>query len=104
VSQGYQLNNCWILKFLSGTKIFKLLNLCGNQNYQYTAAANVFVPSIFGENIPTVEFGTISVETPCWDREGKIAKFLMRTFTCRSTILYVRITQPIETGVIEENL
>jgi hypothetical protein len=31
VSQGYQLNYCWVLKFLNGTKIFKLLNLCGKQ-------------------------------------------------------------------------
>jgi hypothetical protein len=30
VSEGYQLNNCEILKLLSGPRIFKLLNLCGN--------------------------------------------------------------------------
>jgi hypothetical protein len=29
------------------------------------------VPSIFGENIPTAEFGMISSETAYWDREGK---------------------------------
>jgi hypothetical protein len=38
-----------------------------------------------GENIPTDEFGMISAETACWDIERK---FLMRTFTCRSTFLY----------------
>jgi hypothetical protein len=31
VPEGYQLNFSWILKLLSGTKIFKLQNLCGNQ-------------------------------------------------------------------------
>jgi hypothetical protein len=31
VSEGYQLNYCWILKLLSGPRNFKLLNLCGNQ-------------------------------------------------------------------------
>ncbi len=31
VSEGYQLNYCLILKLLSGPRIFKLLNLCGNQ-------------------------------------------------------------------------
>jgi hypothetical protein len=45
-------------------------------------AAYVFVPSVFGENILTAEFGMISTETAFWD------KFLMRTFTCRSTFLY----------------
>jgi hypothetical protein len=31
VSERYQLTYCWILKLLSGPRIFKLLNLCGNQ-------------------------------------------------------------------------
>ncbi len=31
VSEGYQNNYCWILKLLSGPRIFKLINLCGNQ-------------------------------------------------------------------------
>jgi hypothetical protein len=39
--------------------------------YQYTLAAYVFVPSVFGENIPTAEFGMISAETACWDMERK---------------------------------
>jgi hypothetical protein len=30
----------------------------------------------------------ILAETACWDREKKIAIFLMMTFTCRSTFLY----------------
>jgi hypothetical protein len=46
----------------------------------------VFVPSVFVKNIPTAEFGMISAETACWDK--KIAKFLMRIFSCRSTFLY----------------
>jgi hypothetical protein len=36
-----------------------------------TLAAFDFVPYVFGENIPTAEFGMISVETACWDRERK---------------------------------
>jgi hypothetical protein len=40
-------------------------------NYQFTLAAYVFVPSVFGENFPTAEFGMISAETACWDIERK---------------------------------
>jgi hypothetical protein len=54
VSEGYQLNYCWVLNLLSGPKIFY-----------------VFVPSVFGENIPTAEFGMIPTETACWDIERK---------------------------------
>jgi hypothetical protein len=36
-----------------------------------TLAVFVFVPSVFGENIPTAEFGMISAETACWDIERK---------------------------------
>jgi hypothetical protein len=57
VSEGYQNNYCWILKLLRGPRIFKLINLCGNQFMQYTQAAYVLVPSVFGGNIPTAEFG-----------------------------------------------
>jgi hypothetical protein len=55
----------------------------------YTLAGYIFVPSVFWQNIPTAEFGMISVETACWATE-KTAKFLMRIFTCRSTFLYGR--------------
>jgi hypothetical protein len=65
---------------------YKLPNLRGNHLIS-TLAAFVFVPSVLGENIPTAVFGMISAETACWDK--KIAKFVMRTFTCRSTFLYV---------------
>ncbi len=34
-----------------------------NPVIQYTLAAYVFAPSVFGENIPTAEFGMISAET-----------------------------------------
>ncbi len=48
-------------------------------------AAYVFVPSVFGENIPTAEFGMISTKMYCLlGHKKKIAKFLMKTFTCRS--------------------
>jgi hypothetical protein len=36
----------------------------------------------------TAEFLMISAETPCWEIERKIAKFLMRAFTSRSTFLF----------------
>jgi hypothetical protein len=68
VSEGYQLDYCCILNLLSRPRIFKLLNLWGNQP---TLAAYVFVPSVFGENIPIAEFGMISAETACWDIEIK---------------------------------
>jgi hypothetical protein len=32
--------------------------------------AFVFVPSVFGENIPIAEFEIISAETACWDIEN----------------------------------
>jgi hypothetical protein len=35
----------------------------------YTLAAYVFVPYLFGENIPATEFGMISAETACWNIE-----------------------------------
>jgi hypothetical protein len=34
-------------------------------------AAFVFVPSVFGKNIPTVEFGMRLAETACWETERK---------------------------------
>ncbi len=40
-----------------------------------TLAAFVFVPSIFGENIPTAEFEMIAAETACWDTEIKYKIF-----------------------------
>jgi hypothetical protein len=39
--------------------------------YQYTRAAYVFVPFVFGDNIPTAEFEMISAETASWDIERK---------------------------------
>ncbi len=62
---------CWILKLLSGPRIFKLLNLCSNKLCQNTLVAYVFVPSVIGENILTAEFGMKSAETACWDIERK---------------------------------
>ncbi len=48
-------------------KIFKLLNLLGNQLIS-TLAAHVFVPSVLGENIPTAaEFVMQSAEIACRD-------------------------------------
>jgi hypothetical protein len=38
---------------------------------QYTQAAYVVVPSVFGENISTAEFGMLSTETACWGIERK---------------------------------
>jgi hypothetical protein len=62
-------------------------------NLSVYLVAYVFVPSVFKENIPTAEFGMISAETACLlGHRKKIAKFLMRTFTCRSTFLYASIS------------
>jgi hypothetical protein len=46
----------------------ELPNLHGNHLIS-TLAVFVFVPSVFGENIPTAEFGMISAEMACWDIE-----------------------------------
>jgi hypothetical protein len=54
--------------------LFKILNWRGNQLIR-TLAAFVFVPSVFGENIPTYEFGLISAEIACWDIERKKSHF-----------------------------
>jgi hypothetical protein len=43
-----------------------------------TLAASVFVPSVFGENIPTAEFGMISAEAACWDMERKEPNFFLK--------------------------
>jgi hypothetical protein len=50
-----------------------LLNLCVNQliSLPWLLSSCVFVTSVFGENIPTAEFGMISTETACWDIERK---------------------------------
>jgi hypothetical protein len=48
--------------------------LCGNQLSVYPIAAYAFVPSVFGENIPTAEICNdivILAETACWDIEIK---------------------------------
>jgi hypothetical protein len=37
--------------------------------HEYTLAAYVFVPSAYGENILTAEFGMISAETACLERK-----------------------------------
>jgi hypothetical protein len=37
--------------------------------------AFVFVPSVFGENIPTAEYGIVSAKTACWDKERKWPTF-----------------------------
>ncbi len=45
--------------------------------------------NIHDSNIATAEFLVISAETTCWEiHRKKIAKFSMRTVTCRSTFLY----------------
>jgi hypothetical protein len=49
--------------------------LCGNRLYQNNLAAYAFVPSVFGENIPTAELGIISAETACWGIERKYQNF-----------------------------
>jgi hypothetical protein len=50
---------------------FLLFFLVGFLMPTLTLAAYVFVPSVFGESIPTAEFGLILAETACWDIERK---------------------------------
>ncbi len=66
----------------------------------YTQAAHVIVPSVFGENISAAEFWNDIGRNACWGIERKKAKFLMRTFTCRSTFLYVMKKQIAEKKII----
>jgi hypothetical protein len=54
-------------------------------------ASFVFVPSVLGEKFPTAEFRMISAETFWWE-VLKIAKCLMRTFTCPSSFLSGRMS------------
>ncbi len=55
----------------------------------YTVVAFGFVPSVFGETIPTAEIFCNDIGRNCLlGHRKKIAKFLMRTFTCCSTFLY----------------
>ncbi len=49
---------------------YKLINLRGNHLLS-TLAAFVFVPSVFGEHIPTAESGMVLAETACWGIERK---------------------------------
>ncbi len=65
MSVGYQLPLFLDFKVVKWTKNFNLLNLCGNQ--LIGIADYAFVASVFGENMPTAEFGMISAETACWD-------------------------------------
>ncbi len=71
VSENYQPNYCFILKLLNGPRIFKLLNLCGNQLISISELLMSLFLLFFGENILTAEFGMISAQTVCWDTERK---------------------------------
>jgi hypothetical protein len=70
--RGYKLNYFWILKLLSGQNIS--FYICGLTTLS-SLTAFVFVPSVFGENIPTAEFGMISADTSCWEIERKEPNF-----------------------------
>ncbi len=58
ISEGYQLNYCWVLKLLSGPRIFKLLNLCGNQLISWTASrmASSILQKCTLSKVPTVRY------------------------------------------------
>jgi hypothetical protein len=53
--------------------------------------AFIFVPSVFGEKFLTAEFLNDIGRNFLLGNRKKIAKCLMRTFTCRSTFLYGRV-------------
>ncbi len=71
VSEGYQVNYCWIIKLQSGAIIVKLLNFWGNQLISIPELLmslflsipellmSLFLRLVFWENIPTAEFGMI---------------------------------------------
>ncbi len=70
---------------LRGPRIFQLLNLCSIFVYSRYLCLWSFC---FGENIPTAKCLN-DISRNCLMEHGKkIAKFLMRPFTCRSTFLY----------------
>ncbi len=71
VSEGYQLNYCWILKLLGGPRIFKLLNWCGHQLIIIPSLLISIFLLFLGEKGPTAKFGMISAEPACWDIERK---------------------------------
>ncbi len=91
MSEGYQVNYCWILKLLSGPRIFKLLNFFGGQLSKNISSLlmSLFLLFLGKRHIPTGEYGMISGRNCLLGHRKKITQFLMRTFTCRSTFLYV---------------
>ncbi len=87
VYDDYQLNYCWILKLLSGSSIFKLLNLCGNLLSVYPSCLCIFSFCFWGKYLNSWIWNDNDRNCLLGHRK-KISKFLVRTFTCRSTFLY----------------
>jgi hypothetical protein len=77
----FRFSGCSMGSFLSDT-FFK----------SFSSAVNMFI-SIFMIQIYIAEFLVMSAEITCWEKEKK-GKFLMRTFTCRSTFLYMAKSNP----------
>jgi hypothetical protein len=69
-------------------KIHQILSfhICVVTTYQHLAAF-VFVSSVFGEKCNSGILNDIGRNSLLGNRK-KLAKFLMRTFTCHSTFLY----------------
>ncbi len=86
VSEGYQLNYCWILKLLSGPRIFKLLKLCGNQ--LISTPCSGLCSSCFGGKYSNSWIWNDIGRNCLLGHRKKIDKFLMRTSTCHTTFLY----------------
>ncbi len=75
-----QLNYCWILKLLSGLRILKLLNLCGNQVISMPLLLMWLFHLFLGKNSKSLIWNDIGRNCLLVHRM-EIAKFLMRTFT-----------------------
>ena len=76
-----------LTKLLSGPRIFKLLNLCGNQLISIPRCLCLCSLCFWGKYSNSRIFNDIGRN--CFQGHiKKIAKFLMRTFACRSTLIY----------------
>jgi hypothetical protein len=87
VPEGCQLNCCLILKLLSGPRIFKLLNLCGNHLITYPSCLCICSLCFWKKHSNSLIWNDFGRNCLLGHRK-KIAKFSKRTFTRCSTFLY----------------
>ncbi len=97
VSEGDQLNSGWILKLLSVPRIFKLLNLCGNQLISIPKMPMSLFLLFLGKTFQQLNLWIWNdiCRNCLLGHWKKIVKLLMRTFTCCSTFLYAGGVSPL---------